>query len=173
MLFERLVNLNDPSGDTLTTAQYGYSVNDNQQSYIGKPLVFYPILKSGGGTTSISFLYNATRRVQLTSYNIPSNSVSLSASTSTANINFGNMVNEFTGLTNFTGTLFNNYYNNYISNLFLESSRIVRVTAFLPLSIVLNYTLADILVINGKQYRINSLNINLINNKTQIELITI
>ena len=173
MLFERLVNLNDPSGDTLTTAQYGYSVNDNQQPYIGKPLVFYPILKSGGGTTSISFLYNATRRVQLTSYNIPSNSVSLTAATSTANINFGNMVNEFTGLTNFTGTLFNNYYNNYISNLFLESSRIVRVTAFLPLSIVLNYTLADILVINGKQYRINSLNINLINNKTQIELITI
>ena len=173
MLFERLVNLNDVSGDTLTTAQYGYSVNDNQQSYIGKPLVFYPILKTGGGTTSISFLNTATERVQLTSYNIPSNSVSLTAATSTANINFGNMVNEFTGLTNFTGTLFNNYYNNYISNLFLESSRIVRVTAFLPLSIVLNYTLADILVISGKQYRINSLNINLINNKTQIELITI
>ena len=173
MLFERLANLSDVSGDTLTTAQYGYSVNDNQQPYIGKPLVFYPILKSGGGTTSISFLNTATERVQLTTYNIPSNSVALAASTSTANINFGNMVNEFTGLTNFTGTLYNNYYNNYISNLFLQSSRVIKVTAFLPLSIVLNYTLADILIISGKQYRINSLNINLINNKTQLELITI
>ena len=83
------------------------------------------------------------------------------------------MVNEFTGLTNFTGTLYNNYYNNYISNLFLQSSRVIKVTAFLPLNIVLNYTLADILIISGKQYRINSLNINLINNKTQLELITI
>ena len=144
-----------------------------RDSYIGKPLVFYPILKSGGGTTSISFLNTATERVQLTTYNIPSNSVALAASTSTANINFGNMVNEFTGLTNFTGTLYNNYYNNYISNLFLQSSRVIKVTAFLPLSIVLNYTLADILIISVKQYRINSLNINLINNKSQIELITI
>ena len=83
------------------------------------------------------------------------------------------MINEYTGLTNFTGTLYNNYYSTYIINLFLEKSRIFKVTAYLPLSIVLNYTLADILVINGKQYRINSLNINLINNKTKIELITI
>ena len=173
MLFERLVNVSDTSGQLRTTAQYGYSVNDNQQSYIGKPLLFYPILKSGAGTTSISFLPTTTSRVQLTSYVIPSNSLSLTASTSTANINFGNMVNEFTGITNFTGTLYKNYYSTYIINLFLESSRIVRVTAFLPLSIVLNYTLADILIINGKQYRINSLNINLINNKSQIELITI
>ena len=173
MLFERLANVSDVSGDTLTTAQYGYSVNDSQQAYIGKPLIFYPILKSGGGTTSISFLNTTTERVQLTSYIVPSNSLSLTAATSTANINFGNMPNEFTGLTNFTGTLYNNYYNNYISNLFLQSSRVIQVTAFLPLSIILNYTLADILIISGKQYRINSLNINLINNKTKIELITI
>jgi len=173
MLFERLANVSDVSGDTLTTAQYGYSVNDSQQAYIGKPLIFYPILKSGAGTTSISFLNTTTERVQLTSYIVPSNSLSLTAATSTANINFGNMPNEFTGLTNFTGTLYNNYYNNYISNLFLQSSRVIQVTAFLPLSIILNYTLADILIISGKQYRINSLNINLINNKTKIELITI
>ena len=93
LMYERLTNTGAGiTPNTTTTAQYGYSVNDNQQPYIGKPLVFYPILKSGGGTTSISFLYNATRRVQLTSYNIPSNSVSLTAATSTANINFGNIV---------------------------------------------------------------------------------
>ena len=173
MLFERLLDSSDQTGQTNTTIQWGFSVNDNQQSYIGSPLLFYPVLKTGGGTTSISYLDTPTSRTQLTSYIIPSNSVALAASTSTANINFGNMVNEFTGLNNFTGTLFNNYYNNYISNLFLQSSRVIKVTAFLPLSIVLNYTLADILIISGKQYRINSLNINLINNKTQLELITI
>ena len=83
------------------------------------------------------------------------------------------MINEYTGLPNYTGTLYQNYYSTYIENLFKTNARIVKYTAYLPLHIILNYTLADIFVINGKQYRINSLNINLTNNKSQIELITI
>ena len=106
-------------------------------------------------------------------FSVPMNSVFSDSSTSTANNNFGIMTNEFTGDTSFTGSLYANYYNNYILNIFKQSSRIVRFDAYLPLDIIVNYTLADILIINGKQYRINSLNINLINNKTQLELITI
>jgi hypothetical protein len=173
MQFERLVDLDDVTGATRTTAQYGYCVNDNQQPYIGKPILFYPILKTGGTTTPISFRDDSANHSEITSYILPSNSVELAASISTANINFGNMTNEYTGLNNYTGTLYNNYYSSYIENLFLESSRLVKYTAYLPLSIVLNYTLADIFVINGQQFRINSLNINLTNNKSQIELITI
>ena len=173
MLFERLVDLNDATGGTRTTAQYGYCVNDNQQPYIGKPILFYPILKTGGTTTPISFRDDSANHSEITSYILPSNSVALAASTSTANINFGNMINEYTGLNNYTGTLYNNYYSSYIENLFLESSRLVKYTAYLPLSIILNYTLADIFVVNGQQFRINNLNINLTNNKSQIELITI
>ena len=173
MLFERLVDLNDVTGGTLTTAMYGYCTNDNQQPYIGSPILFYPILKTGGATTTISFLQTPNTHIALTSYVLPSNSVALAAATSTANINFGNMINEYTGLNNYTGTLYQNYYSSYIENLFLESSRLVNYTAYLPLHIILNYTLADIFVINGQQFRINSLNINLTNNKSQIELITI
>ena len=173
MQFERLLNIDDSTGATQTTIQWGFCVNDNQQSYIGKPILFYPILKTGGGTTPISFRDTPTSHSRAISYIIPSNSVALAASTSTANINFGLMINEYTGLPNYTGTLYNNYYSSYIENLFLENSRLIKYTAYLPLHIILNYTLADIFVINGKQYRINSLNINLINNKTQLELITI
>jgi hypothetical protein len=173
MQFERLVDLDDVTGATRTTAQYGYCVNDNQQPYIGKPILFYPILKTGGTTTPISFRDDSANHSEITSYILPSNSVELTASISTANINFGNMINEYTGLNNYTGTLYNNYYSSYIENLFLESSRIVKYTAYLPLHIVLNYTLADIFIVNGQQFRINSLNINLTNNKSQIELITI
>jgi len=173
MQFERLLDTGDSTGATQTTIQWGFCVNDNQQSYIGKPILFYPILKTGGSTTSISFRDTPTTHSEITSYVLPSNSVALAASTSTANKNFGLMINEYTGLPNYTGTLYNNYYSSYIENLFKESSRIIKYTAYLPLHIVLNYTLADILIINGKQYRINSLNINLINNKTQLELITI
>ena len=173
MQFERLLDTGDSTGATQTTIQWGFCVNDNQQSYIGKPILFYPILKTGGATTPISFRDTPTSHSEVTSYIIPSNSVALAASTSTANINFGLMINEYTGLPNYTGTLYNNYYSSYIENLFLENSRLIKYTAYLPLHIILNYTLADILIISGKQYRINSLNINLINNKTQLELITI
>lgn len=173
MQFERLLNIDDASGATQTTIQWGFCVNDNQQSYIGKPILFYPILKSGGATTSISFRDTPTSHDEVTSYVLPSNSVALAASTSTANKNFGKMINEYTGLPNYTGTLYQNYYSTYIENLFKTNARIVKYTAYLPLHIILNYTLADIFVINGKQYRINSLNINLTNNKSQIELITI
>ena len=173
MQFERLLDIDDTSGATSTTIQWGFCVNDNQQSYIGKPILFYPILKTGGATNSISFRDTPTSHSEVTSYIVPSNSVALAASTSTANINFGLMINEYTGLSNYTGTLYQNYYSSYIENLFKESSRITKYTAYLPLSIILNYTLADIFVINGKQFRINSLNINLTNNKSQIELITI
>ena len=169
MLFERLID--SRTGGT-TNIVWGFCVNDNQQPYIGDPILYYPNIRSGQGNIS----YRTSGGFPHTSmpvFSVPMNSVFSSSATSTANINFGLMTNEFTGDTSFTGTLFNNYYNNYIANIFKQSSRIIRVTAFLPLSIVLNYTLADILVINGKQYRINSLNINLINNKTQIELITI
>ena len=173
MLFERLVDLNDLTGGTPTTAMYGYCTNENQEPYIGSPILFYPILKTGGATTTISFLQAPNTHIALTSYVVPSNSVALAASTSTANINFGNMINEYTGQNNYFGTLYENYYSTYIENLFLQNSRLVKYTAYLPLSIILNYTLADIFVINGQQFRINSLNINLTNNKSQIELITI
>ena len=173
MQFERLLDIEDASGATQTTIQWGFCVNDNEQSYIGKPILFYPILKSGGATTSISFRDTPTSHSEVTSYVLPSNSVALAASTSTANKNFGLMINEYTRLMNYTGTLYQNYYSTYIENLFKTNARIVKYTAYLPLHIILNYTLADIFVINGKQYRINSLNINLTNNKSQIELITI
>ena len=125
MQFERLLDIDDTTGATSTTIQWGFCVNDNQQSYIGKPILFYPILKTGGVTTPISFRDTPTSHSEVTSYIIPSNSVALASSTSTANINFGVMANEYTqGQGNpFTGTLYQNYYSSYIENLFKESSR--------------------------------------------------
>ena len=169
MMFERLIN---EDNGTQTNIVWGYSVNENQEPYIGSPVLFYPNIRSGQGNIS----YRSSGSFPHTSmsvFNVPMNSVYSNSATSTANSNFAVMINEYTGDTSFTGTLYNNYYNNYILNIFKQSSRIVKFEAYLPLNIILNYTLADILIISGKQYRINSLNINLINNKTQLELITI
>ena len=83
------------------------------------------------------------------------------------------MTNEYTGTTEFTNTLFEVYYKDYIENVFKKSARIIKVEAYLPQSIIMNYTLADKLIINNRNYRINSLTINLNTRKSSIELTTL
>ncbi len=163
--YERLVNQN---GGANTTIQWGYFVDDNQDSYYGKPLLFYPILRSG---TALSFLRTETSHVSKTSYNVPSNSVSLSAFDNKKNINFFAETNEFDSKGSFTDTLFKMYYEKYITDVFNNTNRITKVTAYLPLKILLKYSLADRFVINGNSYKINSINTNLETGKSELELL--
>ena len=164
--YERLVNLND---NLNTTIQYGYFVDDNQDSYFGKALLFYPILITGG--TPISFVTNETSHQSKNSYIIPSNSVALSSATSKENMNFYAETNEYTGNNDFTDTLFKKYYEKYITSVFNLQNRLTKVTAYLPLRILLKYTLADRFVINNRSFKINSINTNLNTGKSVIELL--
>ena len=168
-MFESLYDINDTTGGTQTAIQWGWSVNKDQQPDKDLPLLFYPINRSAA--TPISFQQSASTAVSLTTYNVPSNSLSLSSSTSTANINFGLMTNEFTGDSTFTGTLFENYYKTYILDIFNKKNRLLKIKAYLPQKILIKYNLNDIFVIDGKEYRINSIKTNLLTNKSDLELI--
>jgi hypothetical protein len=163
---ERLIDEFDKSA---TGIMYGYYVDDNQESYIGKPLLFYPIKQTGQET--ISFVNSSTSKSALSTYIIPSNSLALSVSTSKVNINFNNASNEYTGTNDFTDTLFQVYYRNYITNIFNSTNRLTKVSAYLPLRILYNYTLADRFVINGRSYKINSIKTNLETGKSELELL--
>jgi hypothetical protein len=104
---------------------------------------------------------------------MPSNSVSFASGTSTANINFKLEPNEYTGDETFTGTLFQNYYSTYIGQVFDSKNRISKIKAKLPLSILLNYILADKFRILGTEYRINSITTNLTTGEADIELLNV
>ena len=162
---ERLIDGNNSNS---TSIQYGFFVDDNQAPYYGKPLLFYPILNSGN---SISFLDTTSSHSELTLYNIPSNSVALSSSTSKYNINFNNEINEYTADNTFTDTLFQAYHSDYISDVFDVTNRLTKVTAYLPLRILLNYTLADRFNISGTTYKINSIKTNMLTGKSDLELL--
>lgn len=168
-MFETLFDINDITGGTKTSIQWGWSVNKDQQPDKDLPLLFYPIKRSA--SLAISFQESASATSSLTSYNVPSNSLSLTASTSTANINFGLMTNEFSGDSAFTGTLFENYYKTYIQDIFNKKNRLLKLKAYLPQKILIKYNLNDIFVIDGKEYRINSIKTNLLTNKSDLELI--
>lgn len=164
--FEKILDADDGSD---TEIQWGYCVDDNQEAYIGAPFLFYAVNVSSGN--QISFRSSLTTHDVISSYNVPSNSLALSAATSKDNINFKNELNEYTGNSDFTDTLFEKYYKNYITSIFNSKNRLTKVTAFLPLKILLNFTLADRFDINGRRYKINSINTNLKTGKSDIELL--
>jgi hypothetical protein len=163
--YEKLV---DSFNNNNTTIQWGYFVDDNESSYYGKPLLFYPILNSG---TELSFLTSETNNSPKTNYVIPSNSVALASTTSKKNINFFAENNEYDRKGLFTDTLFNVFYRKYIEDVFDGRNRLTKVTAYLPLKILRNYTLADRFIINGNSYKINSINTNLETGKSDLELL--
>ena len=175
--YERLYDADD---STLTTIQLGWCADDNQDSYIGKPILFYPILNSiqdNGVAEQISFVDAVASNGDYTSHIpitgsvvMPSNAVSFANNSTTANINFNAEKNEYWGST-YTNTLFQQYYQNYITSVFNPSNRITKVSAYLPLRILLNYTLADRFVLSGHSYKINSITTNLETGKSELELL--
>ena len=173
--YERL--LDNANNTTLTDIQVGWSVNESESAYLGKPLLFYPLKVTGG--TEIRFLEVEVRtggndNQDLTTYYVPSNSVSLSGATSKKNINFKLEQNEYDFQSNvsFDQTLFNLYYKSYIQKVFNSKNRITKLNGNLPLSFMLTHTLADKIIFNGNKYIINSIKMNMNTGKSDIELLT-
>jgi len=164
--YQRLVNA---TGGADTDIQWGWSVNDNKESYYGLPIIFYAIKITSG--TAISFMTSTSANQSETDYIIPSNSRALASGTSTENINFQLETNEYTGGTTFTGTLFENYYKTYISAVFNNRRRLTKVKAQLPLKIIYNLKLNDKISLNNYTYKINSLTTNLTTGESSIELL--
>ena len=170
MMFERL-----PDVDTFTNTEilYGVCIDDNLEPYIGEPLIFYreftPFFVD---QTPIALKETeASAPDEITTYNMPSNSWSLNPATSTSNINFSNEFNEYTLSTDFTGTLFNNYYLNYIKDVFNEQRRLTKVTAYLPMKVYYNLQLNDLIELGQDRYKINSMKTDLTTGKTEFELL--
>ena len=165
--YERLINV---TGSVDTTIQWGYSVNENQQPYIGKPLIFYAIQRSAG-MTAISLITSVSTVTQVTNYTVPSNSLYLNSATGKQNINFNNEINEYTRTTEFTDTLFSTYHSPYIIDIFNSSRRITKITSYLPLRILFDFKLNDTFEINAQKYIINSVTTNLQSGKSEMELL--
>ena len=168
MQYERLINQN---GGAEIDVQWGWSVNENQQAYIGKPLIFYANLVNYSNPSSIQMQSSANTTLQLGAFWTPSNSLHLDATLGQENINFGEEQNEYSQSQVFGDTLFAGYHSQYIVDVFNTSRRITKLTAFLPLKILFNFKLNDTFTINSQGYIINSVTTNLQNGKSQMELL--
>ena len=164
MMYERLSN---QYNGLITDVQYGLMNDDNLEPYIGKPLIHYVNLRPNGSTT-ISFRDSETAHSQVTRYYIPLNSNGITGTDQS--LHFNSEIDEY-ALTQNNETLFKNYYKNYIQDVFNEKRRITKLSAYLPLRVLLKYTLADRFVINSISYKINSITTNLETGKSELELL--
>jgi len=170
MMFERLSNQNaTPVVFGSTDIQYGFFVDSNQQPYFGDPLIFYAIRQTS--STAIYFKSANSTGSSLTTYIIPSNSVSLSSGTNAKNLNYSLEINEYTGDSTFTGTLFEEEYKTYISDVFSTRRRITKVSAFMPLKVLYDLQMNDYMTIGQQSYKINSITTDLTNGKSTLELL--
>ena len=172
--YERIFDVNAPT--TPLDIQWGYSANDNfnsatgnYEAALGKPLLFYPILVTG--VANMSWRPTTSSHEQITSYIAPSNSRSFDPNVSKTNINFKAELNEWTFGNDFTDTLFLNYYQDYIMQVFNPKNRLTKIKAILPLSILLNFELNDRFKIVDRLFRINKITTNLTTGESDIELL--
>jgi len=154
---------------TIQIGQFSEDPLDNtadSSPYFNKPLIFYAPFITGGDTVTIS-------GTGITNYFIPSNSVYSQSAFGTDTCHFSVEINEYTGGSDFTGSLFANYYQNYIADVFNSKRRLTKVKAYLPVKFLIEYSLADTLRINDKEYKINSIQTNLNTGESELELLNV
>jgi hypothetical protein len=71
---------------------------------------------------------------------------------------------------NFNG-LYDSFYSDYIENLFNQRTRILKLKAMLPTSLICSIRLKDKLIISNKRYIINTMTPELTSGETSFELI--
>ena len=181
MLFERL---QDKTSSALSTVQVGSFINEELEPSIGQPLLFYGIYQQN--QDNINFLEStrpetygalctAGTNSTLNDYWIPSvcNELGTASTPPTYNLNFGSEINTYT-LTDYGGnnnSLFQTYYTNYITRVFNKRTRIFKFNAILPLKVLLNLTLDDLIVVGTRAYTINKMSTKLQSGETNFELL--
>lgn len=184
MLFERLFKTG--TGIPLSTqVQVGTSIDEELNPSIGAPLIFYGIrivnadninYVSGTARPEDGGLATSGTRSSLGTWHIPSvcNEVGgLGGIPPTHNLNFGSEINTYT-LTDYGGnnnSLFQTYYQNYITRVFNTRTRLFKFEAVLPLKVLLTLTLDDLVIIGDRTYTINKMTTKLQSGETSFELL--
>lgn len=165
--YEKLLDVSNLSNDT--GIQVGYFVNDNEEAYLGRPLLMY--INNQSPNVDMSFVAN-TARIQIgssLSVNMPSNNEDIDGNSSNS-LHFDVEKSEYTNA-DLTSSLFSRFYQNYIENVFNSKNRLTKVNSVLPIGKVINIELSDIIVIKGRKFRVNAMTTNLKDGRTEFELI--
>jgi len=154
--------------------QVGYSLKTDLQKYIPKPVILYDYnptaltsltgtdfwfnIQSSGGTSTQHTSYKAFGQEYYDS-------------TNTYGLNFNQQLSTLT-LQSIDKGLYDQYYKNYLANIFNSKARLIKVSGILPTSLLTTLKLNDRLIIRDKRYLINTMNTDLTTGEVQFELLT-
>ena len=170
MLFERLTDIYT-NGVGLTQINVGQCVTRELEPYIGKPIIFYAAgnlripLSNHWSYTNMSG--NAIEKQDMW---LIGNVNSDTAATVTQTINFGTEIDPYL-LQGFTQSLYQNYWKDYITDLYDATRRLFIYKAQLPLGLMLKLKNNDKLTILERNYIINNVKLNLTTGEASLELL--
>jgi hypothetical protein len=151
---------------TDTNLQVGYSLKPDLKPYKPKPIILYDY---GTIQSADYYLSNGISTSLVNDYNCFGQDTNILGTNYT--INWGIEQSTFTDSLE-SNTLFQNYYSNYISNIFNQQARKINIKAVLPLSILTGLKLNDRVVIRDKRYVINSFTTDLTSGVIDLDLLT-
>ena len=161
VLYERLT---DSISKEKTEVQYGAILDEKYEPVNIKPLLHYivnqTLVLKGAGVSST---------FQLGVFNMPCHTIDLSNEPSHSLV-FDRENNTYTNIF-IENTLFKNYHEDYVTSIFNSKKRNYKFNAKLPLRIILNLKLKDVLKINESYFRINTWTYNLITGICKLDLI--
>ena len=175
MVYENLID--QDTGD-FSNILFGYSVDKDENPVLDAATLFMGIrisLPSDIYFTDKPFGETGQQYTieEMTHLQIPSNIYATGSFPSIEyhSINFGSEFAPFEGFV-LENSLFKDFHQNFIQNIYDPQARILKISAHLPLSILLKYKLNDRFIVGGKKYLINSAKTNLQTGKTELELLT-
>lgn len=169
-VYERLKDESstEPYPNNMTNIMYGAIIDDKFEPVNPSPHIFYNVNSFHSGFP-IGYINDlGVKEILNTTINTPSHSIDWA--TPQYNLNFGIENNEWDN-TQSENTLYQNYYKNYITSIFNIKRRLFKYSAILPLRILLQLKLNDILEIKNNYYRIDNFNINLLTRAVTLNLI--
>lgn len=167
MKYQKLDDLNNG----VTNFLVGKSIDKEGKPYIGAPVIFYAKDTLNISSYPIGFLDETGRTTT------PSNQVYLCAninsrvaSSVTQMLTYGLEVDPFHEQS-FSETLYNQFWEDYITDLYSSQRRIYQMKAILPFNVSSKLKMNDKLDINGRRYVINEIQINLRTDEATLELL--
>lgn len=162
--------LDDPSNG-VTNFLVGKSIDKEGKPYIGSPVIFYSSGTLDITSYPIGFVDETERTTTATNQvYLCANVNNTTAEDVTQMLTFGQEVDPLHEQS-YTQTLYNQYWEDYITDLYSISRRLYSMKAILPYSIISRLKMNDKLDINGKRYIINQMKINLRTEEADIELL--
>lgn len=152
---------------TGTNLQVSYALKTDYQQYIPKPVILYEYGELQ--TCSTYHINDGSTTAAKTNYIVFGQDNLVDSSVHT--LNWGLEISSFTGNTE-VNTLFNDYYDEYLNNIYSPKSRTFKLKAVLPISIISSLKLNDRLVIRDKRYIINSFTTDLTTGEVDFNLLT-